>query len=158
MGDSLADKLTTVLVARYAALLAGWEGEPSEEFHRNLRALSALTGDVVRLRRGAHNAARLRVDRERWETEQAKAASMSLVATQMWPMTRMLLLNAFGGIYKQQINEAGRIPSELLEFLSTVTPEQAKAAGVSAEELQDVLQFGIEVNQGLIKLNQGGSR
>jgi hypothetical protein len=65
----LADHLATVVTARYASALAGWNGEATEEFRRKLRALRALCQDIVELRRGDHSAARLQLERERLARE-----------------------------------------------------------------------------------------
>ncbi len=68
----LTDHLATVLAARYAAALAGWDGEITEEFRRKLRVLRGLCQDIVELRRGDHSGARLNMERERLEREQEK--------------------------------------------------------------------------------------
>ena len=61
----LAEHLATVLTARYAAALADWQGEATDEFRRKLRSLRALCQDIVELRRGNHSAARLKIEQER---------------------------------------------------------------------------------------------
>jgi hypothetical protein len=63
----LSDHLATVLTARYAAELAAWDGSDPDELHRKLRAFRLLCHDVVELRRGDHEAARLELDRIRLE-------------------------------------------------------------------------------------------
>ena len=68
----LADHLATVLTARYAAALAGWNGEPTDETRRRLRWLRSLCQDIVELRRGDHSAARLKIEQERLERDRAK--------------------------------------------------------------------------------------
>jgi len=68
----LTDHLATVLAARYAAALAGWDGEVTEEFRRKLRALRGLCQDIVELRRGDHSGARLNMEQERLTREQEK--------------------------------------------------------------------------------------
>lgn len=67
---SLADHLAMTLVARYAGLLVGWDGEASDEFRRKLRALRSLSQDVVELRRGDHSAARLKLEQEQLKEKQ----------------------------------------------------------------------------------------
>ena len=54
-GGRLTDHLATVLAARYAAPLAGWNGEVTEEFGGKLRTLRSLCQDTVELRRGDHS-------------------------------------------------------------------------------------------------------
>jgi hypothetical protein len=68
----LTDHLATVLAARYAAALAGWDGEITDEFRRKLRVLRSLCQDIVELRRGDHSGARLNMEQERLEREQEK--------------------------------------------------------------------------------------
>ena len=68
----LTDYLATVLAARYAAALAGWDGEISEDFRRKLRVLRGLCQDIVELRRGDHSGARLNTEQQRLEREQEK--------------------------------------------------------------------------------------
>jgi hypothetical protein len=66
---SLADHLATIVGARYAKTLAGWNGELNDELRRELRALRSLAQDVVELRRGDHSAARLKLEQERLAEE-----------------------------------------------------------------------------------------
>jgi len=68
----LTDHLATVLAARYAAALAGWNGEVTDEFRRKLRVLRGLCQDIVELRRGDHSGARLNLEQERLEREREK--------------------------------------------------------------------------------------
>jgi hypothetical protein len=68
----LTDHLATVVAARYAAALAGWNGEVTDEFRRKLRALRGLCQDIVELRRGDHSAQRLRMERERFDFERER--------------------------------------------------------------------------------------
>ena len=68
----LTDHLAIVLAARYAAALAGWDGEATEDFRRKLRVLRGLCQDIVELRRGDHSGARLNMERERLERETEK--------------------------------------------------------------------------------------
>jgi hypothetical protein len=68
----LADHLATVLAARYASMLMGWNGEATGEFLQKLRPLRALCQDIVELRRGGHSAARLKIEQERLEREREK--------------------------------------------------------------------------------------
>jgi hypothetical protein len=112
------------------------------------RALLAVAHELALLRRCDHEAARLRVERERWAAEQGDADARQRAAEKMMPLQAMLLATVFGDMYEKKMKETGRVPAELLAFLSTVTPEQARAAGASAEELQELLQFGVKLNQG----------
>jgi hypothetical protein len=70
----LSDHLATVLAARYAALLSGWDGEVTEAFTRQLRLLKGLCRDIVELRRSDQRDARLKLEAERqgWEREKTE--------------------------------------------------------------------------------------
>ncbi len=68
----LTDDLATVLAARYAFALAGWNGEVTDGFSRTLRTLRGLCQDIVELRRGDHSGARLNMERERMEDDREK--------------------------------------------------------------------------------------
>jgi hypothetical protein len=80
----LTDHLGTVLAARYASALAGWNGEVTEEFRRQLRALRGLCQDIVELRRGDHSGARLRMEQERLDREREKTEEEVLEQFQRW--------------------------------------------------------------------------
>lgn len=91
-GGSLADHLATVLTGRYAALVAGWNGEMDEEFRRRTRALRLLCQDIGELRRGDHCAGRLRLDFERFADAQKSDLDRGLDALaeqiRQWPDVR----------------------------------------------------------------------
>jgi hypothetical protein len=70
---SLADHLAMTLVARYAGLMSGWDGEANDEFKRKLRALKSLSQDIVELRRGDHSAARLKLEQEQLKEKQERS-------------------------------------------------------------------------------------
>jgi hypothetical protein len=55
----LCDHLATLLAARYAKILIPWKGEVTEELTRQLRLLHGVSQDIVRLRRGEHQALQL---------------------------------------------------------------------------------------------------
>lgn len=80
----LTDHLATVLAARYAGALAGWNGEVTEKFSRNLRALRGLCQDIVELIRGDHSGARLKMERERLERVREKSEEEVLAHFERW--------------------------------------------------------------------------
>ncbi len=82
--ERLTDHLATVLAARYAAALTGWNGEVTEPFRRQLRALRGLTQDIVELRRGDHSGARLNLERERMEREREKTEAEVVAQFERW--------------------------------------------------------------------------
>ena len=80
----LTDHLATVLAARYAAALAGWNGEVTDEFRRKLRALRGLCQDIVELRRGDHRGARLQMEQERLERERERTEEEVVESFRRW--------------------------------------------------------------------------
>jgi hypothetical protein len=94
----LTDHLATVLAARYASALAGWNGEVTEGFGRKLRALRGLCQDIVELRRGDHSGARLRMEQERLDREREKTEEEVVAQFQQWaqnPAVRDLICTAW---------------------------------------------------------------
>lgn len=83
-GGKLADHLATVLAARYAAALAGWDGEINERFSRKLRTLRGLCQDIVELRRGDHSGARLQLERERLTEQREKTEEEVVEHFERW--------------------------------------------------------------------------
>ena len=71
-GGTMADHLATVLTARYAAALAAFDGDEAGQVKQKLRPLRDLCHDVVELRRGDHDAARLKIEQARLEHCQEK--------------------------------------------------------------------------------------
>jgi hypothetical protein len=112
---SLADHLATVLSARYAALVSGWNGELDDEFKRKLRALRTLCQDIVELRRGDHFAERLRLDLERFaeanKDEEVRALKAVFDETDQWPDVRAAFKNAFA-LYRQRKTGKNPAPTE----------------------------------------------
>jgi hypothetical protein len=80
----LTDHLATVLAARYAAALSGWDGEADEGFRRKLRVLRGLCQDLVELRRGDHSGARLQMEQERLGREQEKTEQEVVEHFERW--------------------------------------------------------------------------
>ena len=73
-----------MLTARYASALAGWNGEVTDEFRRELRTLHGMCQDFVELRRGDHSGARLNMERERLEREREKTEEEVIAQFQRW--------------------------------------------------------------------------
>lgn len=80
----LTDHLATVLAARYAAALSGWDGEADEAFRRKLRVLRGLCQDLVELRRGDHSGARLQMEQERLGREREKTEQEVVEQFERW--------------------------------------------------------------------------
>lgn len=96
---SLADHLSVVLSARYAALVSGWNGEMDDKFRRQVRALRTLCQDIVELRRGDHTAERLRLDLERFaearKADEVRALEAVIEEVNQWPDVRQAFKDAF---------------------------------------------------------------
>jgi hypothetical protein len=80
----LTDYLATVLAARYAVLLAGWNGQVTDEFRRKLRVTHVLCQDVVELCRSGHSGARLKMEQERLERVREKMEEEIVAHFQRW--------------------------------------------------------------------------
>jgi hypothetical protein len=95
---ALADHLATVLTARYADALAGWNGEITDEFRRKLRSLRGLCQDIMELRRGDHSAARLKIEQRRVERDREKTESEMVEQFKRWaknPKVRNLICREY---------------------------------------------------------------
>lgn len=68
----ISDHLATTLAARYAAEFARWNGGDDEALQRRLRVLRDICQDVVELRRGDHEAARLQIEQARLDQDREK--------------------------------------------------------------------------------------
>jgi hypothetical protein len=68
----MSDHLATLLVARYSAEFAAWDGADPDELARKLRALRILCHDIAELRRGDHEASRIDLERTRLERDRDK--------------------------------------------------------------------------------------
>jgi hypothetical protein len=80
----LTDHLATVLGARYASALAGWDGRPSEEFQQKLKVLRGMCQDIVELRRGDHSGARLQMEQDRIEEKREKTEAEVVQQFEEW--------------------------------------------------------------------------
>lgn len=108
---SLANHLAVVLSARYAKLVSGWNGEMDDEFRRKARGLRLLCQDIVELRRGDHNAERLRLDLEKFadvkQAEDQRAFDLLAAEIKQWPDVSKALADVIV-LYRQKTNGASR--------------------------------------------------
>lgn len=139
----LAEHLSAPLAVALGRLLDE-ATEPGGDPAQRRRALLAVAQELALLRRCDHEAARLRMERERWLAEQVEAEGARKAARQLAPLQGMFAATVIGDLYEQKAKETGQVPAEVLAFLSTVTPEQARAAGASPEILR---MLGIKPNQ-----------
>lgn len=80
----LTDHLATVLAARYASAVSGWDGQPTEEFRQKLKVLRGMCQDIVELRRGDHSGARLQMDRQRLEEKRERTEDEVVAQFEEW--------------------------------------------------------------------------
>jgi len=66
----LGDNLVTVLITRYAGILARWDGNADAKFDSKLRALRGLCHDIVQLQRSAHRAVEHKAELQRQSEEE----------------------------------------------------------------------------------------
>ena len=90
---SLADHLALVVAFRYAAILAGQGAALDEKALRELRALRPICQVAVKLRRSDHNAARLRIESQRWEVARQKELAAQEVARRFNERAQAALAN-----------------------------------------------------------------
>ncbi len=126
----LTDHLATVLAARYAAALAGWDGEVTDEFRRTLRTLHGLCQDIVELRRGDHSGARLNLEQERLEREREKTEEEVVEHFKRWaknPQVRDWLLKDWISPEERErrIREIFGLPPKPPEEAATAGPESS---------------------------------
>jgi hypothetical protein len=87
----LADSVATVMAARYAALIADWDGEVDSRFEAKARVLNGLCRGVVQLQRGTHRAKKENDDFIRGleeEHKQLKEMIKQRKLDQVWAITR----------------------------------------------------------------------
>ena len=68
----ISDHLATLLAARYATALAAWDGVNGEDLQRKVSPLRDLCRNVVELRRGDHEVARLQLEQTRLDRDRDK--------------------------------------------------------------------------------------
>ncbi len=124
----LTDHLAIVLAARYAAAMAGWNGEVTEAFRRQVRALRGLTQDIVELRRGDHSGARLDMERERLEREREKTEAEVVAQFEVWaknPAVREWIMEDWISPEerRRRIREIYGLPPEPEQAEATDAPE-----------------------------------
>jgi hypothetical protein len=97
----MSDHLATMLTARYATEFVAWSGDDGEELRRKVRVLRELCRDVVELRRGDHEAARLQIEQARLDRERDKNEEEILRYFRHWleyPKVRESLLVDSSGL------------------------------------------------------------
>jgi len=71
----LTEHLAAALAAKFAGLLAGWDGTEDEAFDAKLRVLTKFNQNLTLLRRMNHSATRLRMEQAPFEREEQRLAA-----------------------------------------------------------------------------------
>jgi hypothetical protein len=133
-GGVLGDHLAIVLMSRYAALLARWDGTSNGAIAPEVRALRALCADIVELRRGDHSAARLKVEQERLLLERSKTEQQIQERFEKWVEQPEVKKRICGSnLSPEERNERIR---EIFGRASKTPP--APKSGLSAETLVEI--------------------
>ena len=97
----IVDHVVTVLAARYAALLAGWNGEPDPQFESRQQLLGSLARDLGRLQRTMHHARaqNLKFEQQREEEEKLEFEDRRKQSLQIFKarLHRKELIEIYGG-------------------------------------------------------------
>ena len=80
----LSDHLGTVLAARYAVELSGWNGEVSEEMKEKMQVLNGMCHNIVKLRQCEISRAAGKLKRDQYELERDKTEEEVMDAFQRW--------------------------------------------------------------------------
>jgi len=96
---AMTEHLGTVLAARYAQLLAGWDGEVDEGFRTKLRGLHLLCRNITQMRREDVRSVRLQLEKDKRtgdeKTTQVKALELCLDASRKFPKVDAAFRKAF---------------------------------------------------------------
>jgi hypothetical protein len=85
--DPLAGQLCQVMAVRYASALAEWNGKVTEGFSAKLKAMRSLCQDIVELRRGDQNDARLSMEQERLNRDKEVTEEEAVTHFERWLLT-----------------------------------------------------------------------
>jgi hypothetical protein len=96
---AMAEHLGTVLAARYAQLLTGWNGEVDEAFRTKLRGLQLLCHNITLMRREDMRSVRLELEKHKRsqdeKTTQAKALELCVAECKKFPEVDATFKKAF---------------------------------------------------------------
>jgi len=114
------------------------------------RTLLSIAREVSQLRRGDHEEQSLRIERERWQAEQAAAAAKKRSNAKMKPFKALLLARGIAGLYKEDLEKSGgKYPPELEAFFAATAKEPETRNGADDCEPEEILKANqSESNQG----------
>jgi hypothetical protein len=150
-GRSLPDHLAASLAFRYAALLASPGARFDEPAALQLKLLNRLTQAVVKLRRSDHNAARLKMETERWEMarrkleeDKAEADKRKLKETLAAPVWAALKKGK--RVVKFGAGKAARLAADYLEEIEKCQdPAHFESKVLSSANLTEMQRYGEEL-------------
>ena len=100
-GQSFADHLAAAISFRFGAILAAPGPVLDDKSLTQLKALGRICQAVVKLRRGDHNAARLKIEMQRWELDREQLALEKAEAAQR-KLRETLAAPVWGALKKGQ--------------------------------------------------------
>jgi hypothetical protein len=107
----LEDRLAAPMALALARLMR--EAEESLGSAEKQKALLGVARELALLRNGSHEADRVRLERERWETKQAEVAEQKRINEECWQRAKAHRPDLFC----DDLNPAGLLPDELVVCL-----------------------------------------
>jgi truncated hemoglobin YjbI len=136
VADWLSAPLAVVLGRWIHELTAGAQNDPEQR-----RALLGAAREVNQLRRGDHEEQWLRIERERWQAEQAVTEAEKRSAAKMAPLATLLLARRIGDLYKEDLKKSGgKFPAELEAFFAATAKVRETKNGPGDCKPQEILQ------------------
>jgi hypothetical protein len=136
---ALSDSLATVLTARYAKVLSGWDGKVTEEFNAQLRVLRSMCLDVAELRRGDHSRMRVVFENRRLYLNREKTEREVYEMFSRWawqPAVREVLCKDWESLEEREerMEEIFRMRQEYEKELEAEEGKDERSGGVVGEE------------------------
>jgi hypothetical protein len=136
VADLLSAPLAVALGRWINELTAGAQNGPEQG-----RTLLGVAREMNQLRRGDHEEQRLRIERERWQAEQAVTEAKKSSAAKMAPFSALLLAREFEELYKEDLKKSGgKVPAELEAFLAVTATVRETQNGPGDCRPQEILQ------------------
>ncbi len=138
----VADNLSRVLIARYAAFFARWNGDPASVNRRELATLHTLCEDVTQLRRGEHSAARLQLERQEqaWRSRSGETEALRIFLEWIRLPSVKELINRPGLTEEQKIRRMRKKMRAHLEMPADENGEDEDLEKAKAEEAKAMVE------------------
>jgi hypothetical protein len=138
-GDlSVADWLSTPLAVALGRWLHELTAGPQNDPERR-RALLSIAREVNQLRPGDHEEQSLRIERERWQAEQAATEAEKRSAAKSSPLFALLTARGVVDLYREDL-ENGKIPPELKAFFAATAKARKTQNGPGDCKPQEIPQ------------------